>query len=776
VKCIIRTFFPVIILAMLVSACNPASAPEARPDHLHDWKSVDLRWLNPAVEAISDPDALVAFYFRSSGSDLEFRLDLLDLQNPLAFDLYLALDTQPGGSSQLPFGAISDLGWDILLVFPANGQPAAILPDGGTSNRLLPRIIRDPFLDSLLVQANLTGLPGDVNTLHAQAFLTKPGAAIAFSQTPPVAFSSPVPTPARLLLTFWNVLPAATPVQALRHWDGAHTGPSGQRHGLAVLLRASQRWKIPIFLLDLKSAPSLAALELLGALPWIQTLELSRLVELPQYASGDPLSAPRGLLRSLSVSNQYQLLDSAMAFGPFQAPLPADPRTFFAVLPDPTRTLDWNGQRLVPLPRPVFQASTPQQIALDGSQNGLSIELKKTLLQAANSNDPARLVVIGADLSSSALGDFSGAGPVMEYLATHPWVEVLDQPGLDSMPAKSIQTWPIPGCSDLLCSPLGSTILPYNTSGKPFSSGLTASTIRQMAHTEIQGVGPSPFQELAWESYFSLTRPSIHDNLAILQANLIGQIGYLTAAARWSADPQQRVDCQVDLDWDGLPECILATNQLFSIIKPDLGCLVLLAGRIAPAIMPTSLVSYGLSDPSSWLPQLGLQADPGVIPGAFCFKFPGNPLKWSLSNQGLLLEESILYSIDQQTLTVQFLNRLPGETKIPFLLALPGENYLTTAASFQTPSLDGQAWNTAAGRVRVSIRPVPTSIKIDCAFDSQTLLNEPEIPDRSYPPGHFIPFPFAVATIQIDSQTTFTLQLADPVPMPSLLFRDGYSK
>ena len=64
-----------------------------------------------------------------------------------------------------------------------------------------------------------------------QAELT-PADGLLCDISPLIYSNSSLPTPAYLLLAFWDTLPASTPIQLLRRWDGAHTGPYGQRHGL----------------------------------------------------------------------------------------------------------------------------------------------------------------------------------------------------------------------------------------------------------------------------------------------------------------------------------------------------------------------------------------------------------------------------------------------------------------------------------------------------------------------------------------------------------------
>ncbi len=75
---------------------------------------------------------------------------------------------------------------------------------------------------------------------------------------------------APVLVAFWDAFPVTTPAQALRRWDGAHTGPLGERHGLLHILDAAGQYSVPVALLDIKNPASLAALDFMGNIPGIK--------------------------------------------------------------------------------------------------------------------------------------------------------------------------------------------------------------------------------------------------------------------------------------------------------------------------------------------------------------------------------------------------------------------------------------------------------------------------------------------------------------------------
>jgi hypothetical protein len=95
-------------------------------------------------------------------------------------------------------------------------------------------------------------------------------------------------------MAFWNVFPATTPTQALRDWDGAHTGPLGSRHGLKYVLSAARQFGFPMALLDLKSPASLGALGFMGEIPEIQALYAGGRLILPDVVFGQATTPALG--------------------------------------------------------------------------------------------------------------------------------------------------------------------------------------------------------------------------------------------------------------------------------------------------------------------------------------------------------------------------------------------------------------------------------------------------------------------------------------------------
>lgn len=115
------------------------------PDSSHwEWTYADLRLLDPVDNTSTPSTDILAVYIRTSGSDLEIRVDLLDLPLIPDYRLQISLDILPGGNP-----------WDLTINIPANGRPS-VTP---ANSKLIPRIIRDPWTDTVTVRFNHIYIP-----------------------------------------------------------------------------------------------------------------------------------------------------------------------------------------------------------------------------------------------------------------------------------------------------------------------------------------------------------------------------------------------------------------------------------------------------------------------------------------------------------------------------------------------------------------------------------------------------------------------------------------
>lgn len=728
-----RSLFLAVLLLFL-AACVPLS-PEATLPLDRPWLPGDMRLLQPPAGK-ADLD-IIAGYARVSGPVLEVRLDFLDLLPKQRFDLYLAIDSQPGGERMLPLGSPAAFDWDLLAAYPADGSAQIARANGSRLPVPMARLEIDPQLDTIVARFNRSALDMTTRKLSIQAFVTRPASHALISETAPFRLEGAPPGRAPLLLAFWDALPAATPAQALRRWNGAHTGPNGSRHGLFQLLDASAQTGVPVALLDLKTPVTLAALDDLGGLSQVRNLEDRGLLLLPDVVSGDPQSAVESLASSRAAGLRFGLPPSPVLFGPAGLPLPDGYHAAFTTAASGS-ILQVQKARLIPLP--TRSEMDAQQVSADR----LSVGLRESLLNEALSSAP-RLTVLGGSLPASSWGDEAAALPAMQYIAGHPWIEVLDRDELLDRPAAPAAQVALPrGCGDLTCSPG----LPNSTPSYP---GLDLNTLRGELRSGMARMAPGPLRDLAWQSYFTLTTPSSDPERMILESNYLGQVAYYLRADEWLRKPGRIGSCSADLDSDSASECMLANDRFFAIFKPEDASLVFAAwnGPTGPEILTgtTALLATGLGDRSEWQLNRALSSDPEVIPGAF-FDDPAPSQPYQADVQA----EKVTFSNPDGRVKTYLLQR-DGITaryhgpaiRLGAVLTLsPQSRWQPENPGYCLSNrTDGKtvSWG-LVGNSRVEISSsLPASVST--FEDSASWMRAPEDPDRAYPPGHFLPYPAA---------------------------------
>jgi hypothetical protein len=688
-----------VLCLLPIVSCVPVSS-------YHDWTYADLRFLDPLDDTSTPSTDILAVYTRSLGSDLEIRVDLLDLPLTPDYDLCITLDTLPGGNP-----------WNLTINIPAGARPG-ISPAG---SHIIPRLIRDPWLDTVTVRFNLLDIP---QPFKLQVTTFSPGNPDPQDVTPVVqSDSTPPPRRAPLALIFWDVFPATTPAQALRRWDGAHTGPRGERHGLKHIIENAGKYGLPVTLLDLKTPASLAALDYLGFLGQIKTLASHGLLILPDVAFGQPGNTSLDFSR-LAASG-FDLPASQFVYSTssdLQSVYPAQ----FLRLDINTQLAYSGGTRLIPL---------PAADDLQATQDGPSIDVRRSLVAQVFSDDPSGLVVLGGDLPHSTWGNENMAGPTFAWIAAHPWIQSLNGNDLIAFP---VETRSIPPSA-----------IPYEVS--PFLAALSS------AHD-------NSLTDSAWLNYFMLTSLTSDERLQSLRKNYLGQVGELLAASRWAENPTVQSACDLDLNNDGQLECLLSNSKFLAILHPAgarLTNLFLLdAAGPHQLVGPSSQFTVGLSDPSEWHLELGEASDPSVIPGAFS----DDSDTWLLYASETGSEEITFtspdgnrlkrYQLVEAGIKIEYQGSGPVSTHIP-LVVDPVAFLFKPTEYFSMPVPGAWSWGLVDG---TSIQVLTNATLSAQSFtDSLTYLSQSEDPDRSYPGGHYLPFPLSVVSIQ--GQEDFIIQL-----------------
>jgi hypothetical protein len=771
---LLLTVFCILPLLALTS-CTTLPTPAAYAP----WSYADLRLLDPA-DAPQPTHDLLAVYTRQIDQELQIRLDLLDHAARPDYDLYLALDTAPGGTSGLPIDGHASLDWDTLLVIPATGKMQALDASMQPRPGVALSVIRDPVLDTAVISLNQAVFP----PVRLQVFLTPSGATTMADQTGPLSSTGQPPAPARTLFAFWNTYPAYTPATALRRWNGAHTGPLGGSHGLSILLNAARRQGIPLALLDLKNPASLSALDYTNSLNLVQDMAERGQLILPDVIP-DLLPTNDPALAGLPAQIIAEQRLTARHFGLPSTPFAAAPLTFIpsssalslifaralSPLPtlgdapetgeilSPTSISSYQNQRLLLIPSDLHQV---EQATRDGPSLDVRRSLIETALAAARPGGESLVLPLGGSLPESTWGAAGPAQASFRYILAHPWIQLLDAQGLLALP---VAPTTLPGPSTAL-APVVQPLSPEQPALSPEQNAALLHALRQAPDNALR--------QAAWQAYLALFAPVYPAPLELpaLRAVYAGQVWSLLTGADWAADPTPQADCAADPDHDGQAECILSSQDFYAQFEIESGALTHLftldqggeglptAPRQAHQIIgPSSQFITGLSDASGWDLSRGLAADPGVFAGAFVQ--PPGPAGSNAAYRAEIIPESKLVftapdgsarKIFQLTSDgIQFsLEAAPGTPSLPLSIPLaldPWQRFQPGwAGAYHAITIpQGWQWSLAPGlAVQVISTATPT---VQTFNDSRPLLSRSENPDLDYPPAHTLPFPLGLVNL-----------------------------
>ena len=197
----------------------------------------------------------------------------MDISTSLDYDILLRFVSYQGGEV-------------VYIEISASGEISIKNKYGDPLPGVQPRVARDTFLDTIVVSLNRASLFHNSLPFEVTAYSTDPNSlgfldGLNGDQIGPVRSDASPPQQAEVLFAFWDTFSASTPAQALRMWDGAHSGPGRSRFGLRHLLNAVNNYHVPVFLLDLKTPATLSTLDFMQVLPEIQNLADRQMVILP---------------------------------------------------------------------------------------------------------------------------------------------------------------------------------------------------------------------------------------------------------------------------------------------------------------------------------------------------------------------------------------------------------------------------------------------------------------------------------------------------------------
>jgi hypothetical protein len=767
-----RRFIPLIITLWLVS-CVPFQLSQSPIP----WQYTDLRALDAADAPIPSADIL-AVYTRTVNHEIQIRLDFLDHADTIDFDLYLVLDTSEGGSSELPIDAPAGIEWDHLIVIPAYGDIQSFSNSAENNANLGIRVLRDPIWDTIQINVNRSALesphfaPWSKPDLKMSLYTTPSGSRTPVDEVGPLGFQDPPPFPAPVLFSFWNSMPAFTPSQALRKWDGAHTGPMGGRHGLFNLLRIARNSGIPLVLLDATAPTALSALDYFHGLDLVRSMQEDGLLTLP-FALPDednsPVGYPESALQSLlektdRIVNQFNLHPQPFLYAP--SGLPEIPTTFqvvFTKFQSPGNRIStmqmpafhFRGQTIIPIPD-----YTNRDASRQAELSGPSMDTRRALINtalAANSlteGEQPHILVLGGNLPGSNWGNPQIARATFQYIASRPWIKPLDSHDLVSLRTSMVSS---------------STPIPRQSFSQSSQSQLNKEQTDEL-FTALLNAPQNQLSQAAWDAYLALFNPvyPYSTDLPALRANYIPQIWSLIEAAKWADAPYSAIDCSQDYNRDEQPECILASEEFLSMIELDGGYLSFAFARtptgIHQLIGPSSQFITGISDPMFWNSDGGVYSDPRVIPGAFIDS--GIQFNQDSISEGLLLSSpdgSITkqFQLVPNGIRVEY-QVYPASTPIEATIPLVIDPWNRTSSGwsdqyFQETNPHTYIWQSPSGlRMRIH---TSGDLSSSAFIESRQFFSRPENPNRDYPPGHLLPFPMALVTIKDEGSFQTLIEL-----------------
>jgi hypothetical protein len=715
--------FGTVLLLLATASC--ASLPVDRP-----WVYADLRALD-TLDAPSPATDILAVYTRTTDLSVDIRVDLLDINPADKYTLKLALWDNRDFSQNPLMIDISSTGI-VQTSGIHEGKPV-----------IWPRVVQSHQLDTITMNLNRSFI-GERYRLDVSTYTTDP-VSLADEIHNIRSDSQPPVNRAPILVAFWDAFPVTTPAQALRSWDGAHTGPLGDRHGLLHILAGAGQYNVPVALLDIKNPASLAVLNFMGDVPKLKDLYARGLLILPDVAYGKPadvaldfsrrattgfgLPASQFVYATSSDPSVLAVLSNQGQAGVVlaQAGLARIPgyHARFLPLADSAHLENFGGTRFIPIPSPDV---------VEATEDGPSLDVRRALIGAALSPDPTDLVVLGGSLPRTTWGDSDMAYPTFEWIATHPWIHPL----------------------------AGQDLLTFPTQTQQFISPTTA--IKHPWLEDLQSAPQNAVTQSAWQTYLTLTAFTADKQLQDLHSVYLGQVGELLAAANWAKNRTRRADCTDDLNGDGHVECILANQKYFAVLEPGGARLMQFfyfdANGPHQLVGPSSQFAVGLSDPSEWHPERGEAADPSVIPGAFA----DDTNTWTdysptITADGITFTGSQGSRIKTYRLTengIQVIYRVQGPVSTRIPLALDPQafysgptNYLATLAS--------HSWTwILAGGSGVEVR-TDAVLSAEGFTSALPFLSLPEDPNLEYPKGNYLPFPLSVVTIQGDGN--FSVQI-----------------
>jgi hypothetical protein len=359
-----KHFFPLCFLLLFTISCSRQAVQTSTVTKA--WNYSDLRAIDPSDTKTPNID-IIALYSRQLNNNLQIRIDFLDQTIDNYPSLLLLFNNGWEGNSQLPFDILPQSNWNYLLLIPSDGH--IILKDQKDEPVDSPKvsIIRDIALGALILNIDKSAISGLSTKTEIELF----SADNSFSEIDrlsPIQLGASPPSRGKVVLAFWDIFKADTPAQALRSWDGAHTGPFSSRHGLVSLVESIEKTGIPAFLFDINKTKTWSIFDYLGIDERLKVLiDQGKVIVVDQ---GSNLS------------------------------------------PDLSKLDD----------------ETANSFVNDLSGEIPSIAVRRALLTTTQNSE--NTLLLGGEFNKTAWGDFSTAFQTLSYIKNHPWLEPISDRSL----------------------------------------------------------------------------------------------------------------------------------------------------------------------------------------------------------------------------------------------------------------------------------------------------------------------------------------------------------
>ena len=720
----------ILLLVESISGCSPLQSITPQNSEGRQWRSSQVRSLDFPEDANSPDMDMIAIYDRLTSGGFEIRIDLLE-GSGVNSQITLLLDQVPGQLLPDQTG-IESTNWDkAYKIHLSDGVNGSENIDGCN----IEWNTNQAFEMVTLRYACIQELPRRYQVVISNSDNNTP-----VDMSPEISTASSPAPQSRLAMVFWDTLPAATPAQNLRRWDGAHTGPFGQRHGLKHLLEAVSQSEVHIFLLDFLNPESIHGAQQVAGLDLITQLARTGKITLAAGDESPTVASNMIINRSIEIAKEQDLPNPAVLFASISYDQLRKSRNHnslvFAELPDRTHLFHYQDTTLIPLPAPLHERFDQTTIL---NRNGLTREAKISLIQAAISGEKTNVILWGGNLAESPWADNSIALAAFSWISAHPWIQVLDPQALQNQKAITIPSNQIFPCHDVLCTPVSALTLyreQLNSAYYPTDQQL----IDQINNLTDPGI-----RKLARDATLKIMQPTKDSDSLMRQAQAFGKLGFLIAAAGWQKNPETIANCDQDINWDNKKECILADTTWFTIIEPESGQLVFALFNSDPDLLLISPVEYQTGWTQTNLPNSNIS---GLGVDEF-FQTRFTPM---ISNNAITLTASnqhIRFQLLQDRIQISASGSMSGIMVVPLSLRnIDASNSICTRNS--------SGWQCDNKQV-VLDSGKSDAVQFFSAYDSESLMKAPEDPDLAYPSGHFLPYPIHRANLSFTDKITLQM-------------------